>query len=237
VFRSDTSLRSLPKPPGPRLRRLPGDRRRPVAREEYRAEGRPVAAASHRGRLAMGLMLPSALLTSTGAKTGQPRTNPVFYFHDGPDVIVIASNYGADKNPAWYYHLTANPRVQIAMNGGGPVMTANAVSDPPSESASGAWRTGSTHSGPTTGGAPHGAIAPPDHPPPRRRDVIGRRGPATSPHGPCCRDRPGTAMIAVVRFEHARSSRSSSSGGDAGGALSARSGVNRTDIITTGNSR
>jgi deazaflavin-dependent oxidoreductase (nitroreductase family) len=45
-------------------------------------------------------------------------------------VIVIASNYGADKNPAWYYNLTANPRVQIATNGGGPVMTANAVSDP-----------------------------------------------------------------------------------------------------------
>ena len=62
------------------------------------------------GRLAMGLMLPSALLTTTGAKTGEPRTNPVFYFHDGPDVIVIASNYGADKHPAWYHNLSANPR-------------------------------------------------------------------------------------------------------------------------------
>ena len=78
----------------------------------------------------MGLMLPSALLTTTGAKTGQPRTNPIFYFHDGPDVIVIASNYGNDKHPAWYHNLTANPRVQIATNGGGPVMTANEVSDP-----------------------------------------------------------------------------------------------------------
>jgi len=82
------------------------------------------------GRLAMGLMLPSALLTTTGAKTGQPRTNPVFYFHDGSDVIVIASNYGADKNPAWYYNLCANPLAQIATNGGGPVLTANAVTDP-----------------------------------------------------------------------------------------------------------
>ena len=82
------------------------------------------------GQLAMGLMLPSALLTTTGAKTGQPRTNPVFYFHDGPDVIVIASNYGADKHPAWYHNLTADPRVQIATNGGGPVMSADAVSDP-----------------------------------------------------------------------------------------------------------
>ena len=65
-------------------------------------------------------MLPSALLTTTGAKTGLPRTNPVFYFHDGRDVIVIASNYGNDKHPAWYYNLNANPRAQIATNGGGP---------------------------------------------------------------------------------------------------------------------
>jgi deazaflavin-dependent oxidoreductase (nitroreductase family) len=89
-----------------------------------------MAASSHQGPLAMGLMLPSALLTTTGARTGQPRTNPVFYFHDGPDVIVIASNYGADKHPAWYHNVSANPRVQIATNGGGPVLFAGAVTDP-----------------------------------------------------------------------------------------------------------
>jgi deazaflavin-dependent oxidoreductase (nitroreductase family) len=82
------------------------------------------------GRLAMGLMLPSALLTTTGAKTGQTRTNPVFYFHDGPNVIVIASNYGADKHPAWYHNVSANPHVQIATNGGGPVLFADAVTEP-----------------------------------------------------------------------------------------------------------
>jgi deazaflavin-dependent oxidoreductase (nitroreductase family) len=81
------------------------------------------------GRLSMGLMLPSALLTTTGAKTGQPRTNPVFYFHDGADVIVIASNYGDDKHPAWYYNVRANPKVQIATHGGGPVLTASEVTD------------------------------------------------------------------------------------------------------------
>jgi deazaflavin-dependent oxidoreductase (nitroreductase family) len=82
------------------------------------------------GRLSMGLTLPSALLTTTGAKTGQPRTNPVFYFHDGPDVIVIASNYGGDKHPAWYHNLRANPRAQIAKNGSGPALTAAEVTDP-----------------------------------------------------------------------------------------------------------
>ena len=130
------------------------------------------------GRLAMGLMLPSALLTTTGAKTGQPRTNPVFYFHDGPDVIVIASNYGADKHPAWYYNLSANPRVQIATNGGGPVMLRTRSATPPSESASGPWPTGSTHSGPTIGGTPRGAIAPSrsSASAPPRRDSSSRPG-------------------------------------------------------------
>ena len=43
--------------------------------------------------------------------------------------MVIASNYGADKHPAWYHNLTANPRAQVATNGGGSVMTANPVID------------------------------------------------------------------------------------------------------------
>ena len=81
------------------------------------------------GRLSMGLMMPSALLTTTGAKTGQPRNNPVFYFHDGNDVIVIASNYGDGKNPAWYYNLTAHPLVQMSKTGSGPAMTATEVCD------------------------------------------------------------------------------------------------------------
>ena len=55
--------------------------------------------AATRGRLGMALMLPSALLTTTGAQTGQPRTNAVLYFHDGDDVILTASNYGTKNTP------------------------------------------------------------------------------------------------------------------------------------------
>ena len=83
-----------------------------------------------RGRVGMGLTLPSALLTTVGAKSGQRRINAVLYFHDGPDVIVIASNYGGDRHPSWYHNLIANPRAQIAKAGGGPVMTATEVTDP-----------------------------------------------------------------------------------------------------------
>ena len=82
-----------------------------------------------RGRVGMGLTLPSALLTTVGAKTGQRRINAVLYFHDGRDVMVIASNYGGDKHPSWYHNLIATPRAQIAKAGGGPVMTATEVTD------------------------------------------------------------------------------------------------------------
>ncbi len=90
----------------------------------------PWLLAKTRGRLGMGLMLPSALLTTIGAKSRQPRTNAVLYFHDGPDVVVIASNFGTDKHPSWYHNLVANPRVQIAKTSGGPTMIAAEVTEP-----------------------------------------------------------------------------------------------------------
>jgi deazaflavin-dependent oxidoreductase (nitroreductase family) len=112
------------------------------------------------GRLSMGLMLPSALLTTTGAKTGQSRTNPVFYFHDGPDVIVIASNYGSDRNPTWYHNLRANPRAQLSTNGGGPLLTATEVCDPIERERLFAMADRVYPSGLSTAAAPRGAIAP-----------------------------------------------------------------------------
>ncbi|WP_327089472.1 nitroreductase family deazaflavin-dependent oxidoreductase [Nonomuraea sp. NBC_01738] len=53
---------------------------------------------------------PLVLLTTTGAKSGNQVTSPVMYLNDGDDrVIVIASNAGADKHPAWYHNLVATP--------------------------------------------------------------------------------------------------------------------------------
>ena len=89
-----------------------------------------MAAASHRGSAGHGT---DAALSAADHHRGQNRSTayePGLYFHDGPDVIVIASNYGADKHPAWYHNVSANPRVQIATNGGGPVLFAGAVTDP-----------------------------------------------------------------------------------------------------------
>jgi deazaflavin-dependent oxidoreductase (nitroreductase family) len=51
---------------------------------------------------------PLLLLTTTGAKTGQPRTSPVMYLPEGDRMVVFASKAGAPTNPAWYHNLVAN---------------------------------------------------------------------------------------------------------------------------------
>ena len=61
------------------------------------------------GRVGMGIVLTSALLETTGAKSGAPRACTVLYFHDGADVILIASSYGREAHPAWYHNLIAHP--------------------------------------------------------------------------------------------------------------------------------
>lgn len=53
------------------------------------------------------------LLTTTGRKTGQPRVTPLGYFKEGANFVIIASNAGAEKNPAWFYNLKSNPQVKI----------------------------------------------------------------------------------------------------------------------------
>jgi deazaflavin-dependent oxidoreductase (nitroreductase family) len=57
------------------------------------------------------------MLTTTGAKTGKPRTLPVLCLPDGEDMILIASNFGRPHNPAWYHNLRANPRATIDFDG------------------------------------------------------------------------------------------------------------------------
>jgi F420H(2)-dependent quinone reductase len=60
---------------------------------------------------------PVLLLTSTGRKTGQPRTAPVLYIEDGPNMIVIGSNAGNTNAPAWSYNLKANPQAEVEIGG------------------------------------------------------------------------------------------------------------------------
>ena len=61
------------------------------------------------GRLRLSGPAPTAMLTTRGARSGEPRENPVLYFHDDGDVVLIASSFGRDKHPAWYHNLRAHP--------------------------------------------------------------------------------------------------------------------------------
>jgi deazaflavin-dependent oxidoreductase (nitroreductase family) len=61
--------------------------------------------------------LPIVMLTTTGAKTGRHHTLPLVALPDGDRLVIIASNYGQQRNPAWYYNLRANPHVTITLGG------------------------------------------------------------------------------------------------------------------------
>jgi deazaflavin-dependent oxidoreductase (nitroreductase family) len=71
----------------------------------YRATGGKVGS-RYRG-------VPTLLLTTTGRKTGKPRTNPVLYLEDGDRKVIVASYGGDDRNPTWFLNLTANPEVTV----------------------------------------------------------------------------------------------------------------------------
>ncbi|CUS04453.2 conserved protein of unknown function [Candidatus Promineifilum breve] len=75
------------------------------------------------GRTTAGALLtglPLITLTTTGAKSGRPRTVTLVGIPDGGRLIVIASNWGQAGHPAWYYNMKANPEVTVAGGRDGP---------------------------------------------------------------------------------------------------------------------
>jgi deazaflavin-dependent oxidoreductase (nitroreductase family) len=56
---------------------------------------------------------PVLLLTTTGRKSGQQRTAPVLYLADGERFVVINTNAGNEKTPAWSLNLRANPEAEV----------------------------------------------------------------------------------------------------------------------------
>ena len=61
--------------------------------------------------------LPVVELTTVGARSGERRTLPLIGVPDGDRLVLVASNYGQQHNPAWYYNLKANPRCSTAFRG------------------------------------------------------------------------------------------------------------------------
>ncbi len=77
----------------------------------------PLYRASH-GRLFGHVgRAPVLLLTTTGRRSGRPRTTPVLYLAEGEQLIVIGSNAGNDRSPAWALNLESNPNADVQLRG------------------------------------------------------------------------------------------------------------------------
>ena len=57
------------------------------------------------------------ILTTTGHKSGEPRSTPLIYGRDGDAFLVVGSKGGAPADPAWYRNLVAHPDVTVQVYG------------------------------------------------------------------------------------------------------------------------
>jgi deazaflavin-dependent oxidoreductase (nitroreductase family) len=82
------------------------------------------------GRVSSMYPAPVMLLTTTGAKSGQPRSIPLTYLADGGEIILVGSNYGGKKHPAWYRNLLANPKAEVLAGKRSGSYSASQITDP-----------------------------------------------------------------------------------------------------------
>ena len=57
------------------------------------------------------------LLTTTGRKSGEPRTTPLIYVEEDGRYVIVASKGGADEHPGWYENLQKTPAVELQVKG------------------------------------------------------------------------------------------------------------------------
>ena len=57
------------------------------------------------------------LMTSIGARSGEPRTAPLGYTRDGERYVVVGSNSGLPQQPGWLANIRANPVVSVEVGG------------------------------------------------------------------------------------------------------------------------
>ncbi len=70
-----------------------------------------------RGRLSSMGIDKVGLVTTTGAKSGEPRSQPLTLLDDGDGLLAIGSNYGREKHPSWSANLLAHPECTVELGG------------------------------------------------------------------------------------------------------------------------
>ncbi len=61
--------------------------------------------------------IPILLLTTTGRKSGQPRTKALMYISQDDNFVVAASSLGSEQHPAWWLNLMADPNATVQIDG------------------------------------------------------------------------------------------------------------------------
>ena len=91
-----------------------------------------------RGRVqASGLLVPSLVLHTTGAKTGESRDTTLMYCPDGDAMLVTGSNFARDAHPAWTANLLKHPDAAVTIRGRRVPVRATLVPDADREAT---WR-------------------------------------------------------------------------------------------------
>ncbi|WP_431934801.1 nitroreductase family deazaflavin-dependent oxidoreductase [Micromonospora sp. RP3T] len=70
-----------------------------------------------KGRVVAFGLVPTLVLTSTGRRSGRPRSNPLLYVPDGDAYVVIGSNWGQQHQPSWTFNLLAQPSAEVDVKG------------------------------------------------------------------------------------------------------------------------
>ncbi|MDV8002488.1 nitroreductase family deazaflavin-dependent oxidoreductase [Rhodococcus sp. IEGM 1408] len=93
----------------------------------YRVSGGRVGG-SWRVGSALRAPVPVCLVTTTGRKTGEPRTVPLLHLPDGDRVLLVASQGGLPSHPQWYRNVLADPNVTVQVGRRSRTMTAREAS-------------------------------------------------------------------------------------------------------------
>jgi deazaflavin-dependent oxidoreductase (nitroreductase family) len=88
------------------------------ARVAHHVDGTVLRRSSGRRSVSSALTgLPIVELTAVGARSGELRRLPIVGVPDGDRLVLVASNFGQQRNPGWYYNLRANPRCSVTFRG------------------------------------------------------------------------------------------------------------------------
>ncbi len=82
------------------------------------------------GRISSMYPATVVLLTTIGARSGLPRTIPLLGVPDTDQIVLVASNYGGNRHPAWYRNLRGNPRVEVLAGRRSGTYLASVIIDP-----------------------------------------------------------------------------------------------------------